>query len=60
MEIEQTAMAAQQDLARLSSRGTLVTAEQSGHDIHIDQPELVVDAIRQVVALVRATDHAHP
>ena len=27
----------------------LIVAERSGHNIHLDQPELVVDAIRQIV-----------
>ena len=31
-------------------------ASESGHDIHQDQPELVTEAIRQVVAGVRNPD----
>ncbi len=31
-------------------------ASESGHDIHQDQPELVIEAIRQVVAGVRGPD----
>jgi pimeloyl-ACP methyl ester carboxylesterase len=52
--IEQTASAVQDELAALSTRGRVITATQSGHDVHIDQPALVVDAIRDVVAAVRA------
>jgi hypothetical protein len=33
-----------------------VIATQSGHDIQDDQPELVLDAIRDVVRAVRADD----
>jgi pimeloyl-ACP methyl ester carboxylesterase len=40
---------AQADLARLSSRGTLVIVEESGHYIQLDQPQLVIDAILEVV-----------
>jgi pimeloyl-ACP methyl ester carboxylesterase len=43
----------QQELARLSSNGQLMVAEKSGHGIQIDQPDLVVDAIRQMVETVR-------
>jgi hypothetical protein len=33
-----------------------VVATESGHDIQHDQPELVLDAIRDVVLAVRAGD----
>ncbi len=36
--------------------GRLVVATQSGHDIPHEQPELVLDAIRDVVLAVRAGD----
>ena len=39
----------QKDLVRRSTRGKQIIAEKSGHNIHQDQPELVVDAIREVV-----------
>jgi len=39
----------QQDLTRLSSNSTQVFAERSSHFIQFDQPELVVDAIRQLI-----------
>jgi len=39
----------QRDLVRRSPRGKQVIAEKSGHGIHQHQPELVIDAIRQVV-----------
>jgi polyhydroxybutyrate depolymerase len=39
----------QRDLAGLSTNSTFVTVDESGHFIHFDQPELVVDAIRDVV-----------
>jgi pimeloyl-ACP methyl ester carboxylesterase len=39
----------QQDLVHLSSVGTQVMALQSGHGIMLDQPDLVIAAIKQVV-----------
>jgi len=46
----------QQDLASLSERGCLITAQQSGHVVAIDQPEVIVDAIRTVVEAARGHD----
>jgi len=43
----------QADLTRRSSNSKQIIAERSGHNIHDDQPELVIDAIRQVVEAVR-------
>ena len=45
----------QRDLVRRSPRGKQVMAEKSGHGIHQDQPELVIDAIRQVIKEVKIT-----
>jgi pimeloyl-ACP methyl ester carboxylesterase len=44
----------QDDLATISTDSRLVVAEDSGHDIHLERPELVTDAILDVVG--RATD----
>jgi pimeloyl-ACP methyl ester carboxylesterase len=46
---ERTAMASH------SLRGTHIVAEKSGHWIHLDEPSLVVDAIREMVAQSRLT-----
>jgi pimeloyl-ACP methyl ester carboxylesterase len=46
----------QQDQASLSERGCLITAHQSGHVVAIDEPEVVVDAIRTVVEIARGQD----
>jgi pimeloyl-ACP methyl ester carboxylesterase len=43
----------QQDLASLVPGGRLIVAEQSTHYIHQTRPDLVLDAIRQVVDAVR-------
>lgn len=45
---------AQARLAALAPGARHVTETDSGHEIHKDQPELVVDAIRAVVDAVRA------
>jgi pimeloyl-ACP methyl ester carboxylesterase len=42
------------ELATLSTRSTLIVAGESGHYIQLDQPELVIDAIRQVVEAARS------
>jgi pimeloyl-ACP methyl ester carboxylesterase len=43
----------QQDLVGLSSRGRQIMVKQSGHNIQLDQPGVVVDAIQQVLEQVR-------
>jgi pimeloyl-ACP methyl ester carboxylesterase len=43
-------------LARRSSRGRHVAASNSGHWIPIDEPQTVVDAIRDVVMAVRSSE----
>lgn len=40
-------------LARLVPNAQHVRAIESGHNIHQDQPELVIEAIRDVVDAVR-------
>lgn len=43
----------QEGLARLSPQGKLIIAQGGGHDVHQDRPELVVEALRDLVAAVR-------
>ena len=45
---------AQKQVARLSTSSILVSADQSGHPIPIEQPNLTAEALRQVIAAVRA------
>jgi len=45
----------QANLAGTSSLGKQVLAEHSGHLIQLDQPELVIDAVREMVAKWRAS-----
>jgi pimeloyl-ACP methyl ester carboxylesterase len=42
-------------IAALSTRGRHVVATMGGHWIHLDEPELVVQAIREVVEIARAS-----
>lgn len=46
-------LALQRNLARRSPKGRQIIAKNSGHFIHQDQPELVIDAIRQLFKKVR-------
>jgi len=41
------------DHAQRSPNGKLIIAEKSGHMIQFDQPELVVDAIKQMLTVIR-------
>jgi pimeloyl-ACP methyl ester carboxylesterase len=43
------------DLANESPQGVHIVAHESGHVIQLDKPELVIDAIRQVVEKVRCS-----
>ena len=38
------------EFAAESTRGAVVEVEDTGHDIHVDQPGVVMDAIREVMA----------
>jgi pimeloyl-ACP methyl ester carboxylesterase len=51
--LESVLRAANEDLATLVPNARFFVAKDSGHDIHQDQPELVTEAIRQVVTGVR-------
>jgi pimeloyl-ACP methyl ester carboxylesterase len=55
-ELERYLLAANEAQAALVPNARFTIASKSGHDIHQDQPELVIEAIRQVVAGVRNPD----
>jgi pimeloyl-ACP methyl ester carboxylesterase len=55
-ELEAFIRAENQEKAALVPDARYSVASESGHDIHQDQPELVIEAIRQVVAGVRNPD----
>ena len=46
------------ELASLSSRGSRIVAADSGHAIHFDQPDLLVDAVDELVQVVRQENAA--
>ena len=50
----------QAELAGLSSRGRLVVATDSGHYIQLERPELVIDAIGEVVAAGQTSQDRTP
>ena len=52
-EMEGIMLDAQRDIASLVPDARLVVATTSGHDVPQDQPELVTDAVAQVVGAVR-------
>ena len=45
----------QEDLTHLSTRGTRTIAKNSSHYIQIDRPDIVIDAVRKIVAESRQT-----
>jgi len=45
---------AQEQLAKLVPNAKHITNTNSGHEIHKEQPQLVIDAIREVVEAVRS------
>ena len=46
----------QHDLAALSRIGSVVTAAHAGHNVHLEEPAVVVQAIRKIVGVVRRGD----
>jgi pimeloyl-ACP methyl ester carboxylesterase len=48
-EVEAAWQAMQRDLLTISTDARMVVAEESGHDIHVGQPDLIVDMIREVL-----------
>jgi pimeloyl-ACP methyl ester carboxylesterase len=48
-------LASQQRLLALSRQAVLITAENSNHMIHLDDPDVVIDAVRQVIHNHRAS-----
>ena len=54
-EVLEKLQALHAELANESPQGVHTITQESGHAIQLDQPELVIDAIRQVVAKVRCS-----
>ena len=49
-KVFETSREMQKELVNLSSRGRQIMVKNSGHMIQLDQPEVVIDAIREVMA----------
>ena len=54
-KFEEIRLELQKELVGRSSKGKQIIAEKSGHNIHRDQPALVIDAIRQVMKEAKST-----
>lgn len=50
---EATWRAGQERLAKLSTRGKLIVARNSDHNIHFSEPDVIVEAVREVVMSAR-------
>jgi pimeloyl-ACP methyl ester carboxylesterase len=50
----------QEELAHLSTRGTQIIAKNSSHYIQMDRPDLVVEAVHNVVQQARAAPSSSP
>jgi pimeloyl-ACP methyl ester carboxylesterase len=49
-EWEPTLMRLQRQLATLSPQATFIVAQGSGHDVQVDRPETVIDAVRRMAS----------
>jgi pimeloyl-ACP methyl ester carboxylesterase len=50
----------QEELSHLSTQGTRVVAKGSGHYIQVDRPELVIEAVRNIVNQARRIQNTPP
>ncbi len=50
LQVEEDWQAAQKNLAGLSSNGQLIVADGSGHAIPIERPDVVIEAIKRLIA----------
>ena len=53
LQLEKERLAAQQQLAKLSSNSKHVIDMNSGHNIHVEDPKAVIDAIKEVLNAVK-------
>ena len=52
-KIQATWLALQEELAKLSTNNTHVLVKDTGHAIHLDQPEVITNAILEILTQVR-------
>ena len=57
---ERSWQAQQDELVRMSRQGTRKIAQASGHHIHLEQPQLVADTIRELILAQRREPAAPP
>lgn len=48
-EINEYLQQSQKDLLKLSTNAKQIVAEKSSHDIHLDQPELIIQAVKDIL-----------
>jgi len=53
LELEHERLAHQEELAKLSTNSRHIIDPISGHNIHVEDPELVISSIKEVLAAVR-------
>lgn len=53
--VEEIWLQLQRELANRSSKGLLIVGQRSGHFVQSDEPQLVIDAIREVVVASRTS-----
>ncbi|MBC7810034.1 MAG: alpha/beta hydrolase [Burkholderiales bacterium] len=51
--MQQAWIALQEEQATISTQSTVILVEDSGHYIYVDQPQIVIDAIREIVEAAR-------
>lgn len=52
-QVEQRQKEAQERLAELSTSSVLLVADKSGHNVNVEQPAIIVDAVKGVLAEIR-------
>lgn len=52
--LQQAWIALQEEQSTISTQGSLILVEDSGHYVYINQPQIVIDVIREVVEAARA------
>jgi pimeloyl-ACP methyl ester carboxylesterase len=53
--VEADNTAQQEALAQLSTRGVLITAENSSHDVHFSEPQVIVEAVQAAIQAIDAS-----
>jgi pimeloyl-ACP methyl ester carboxylesterase len=54
-QLEKQRLDLQKDLAHLSTNGKLIVDKNSGHNIHLEDPATVINAIKQVILACKTT-----